>query len=357
MSGAVAVSKALKLAELTARLPKEQAGTIDEWVAIQAAIQPFGRVCSDVERWVLALDPDATNRAQTRQLSRRVVVGPVQDGDCDVFAQLSAKDAIDLDVAVDAIADTLPADPSQARDRDHRRAAAVGVLARQAFGQDPLPTHTLVVHVNATDPALPSLSDQTVDGVAAVERWGNLLTTQLPEFLSGSRVVVRPILDPAGLGPIDAHDPSEAMRLALAARNPVEVFPFGAKPAWLCDVDHTRSYVPGCPGQTRLDNLGPLSRRAHRAKTHAGWIVTQIQPGTFVWNSPHGYRYLVTPKGSVRLNPRSVEEPGADHTRVYNQSKPGPLSSRGHPVVRRPAPPDPPPPPPEPEVDDTPPPF
>lgn len=74
-------------------------------------------------------------------MTRRVVVGPVEGGDCDALAQLSAKDAIDLNTAVNAIADTLPTNPTQARDRDHRRAAAVGVLARQAFGQVVLPAH------------------------------------------------------------------------------------------------------------------------------------------------------------------------------------------------------------------------
>lgn len=59
--------------------------------------------------------------------------------------------------------------------------------------------------------------------------------------------------------------------------------------------------MPGRGGQTRLENLGPLSRRAHRAKTHGGWRLTQPQPGTFHWRSPAGFEYLVTPRGTTTL--------------------------------------------------------
>lgn len=60
--------------------------------------------------------------------------------------------------------------------------------------------------------------------------------------------------------------------------------------------------APGVePGQTCPDNLGPLSRRVHNAKTHAGWRVEQPRPGVFLWTSPLGYRYRVDPDGSHEL--------------------------------------------------------
>ena len=46
---------------------------------------------------------------------------------------------------------------------------------------------------------------------------------------------------------------------------------------------------------TRPDNLGPLSRKVHRAKTHGGWQLDQPSPGVFLWRSPLGFGYLVTP--------------------------------------------------------------
>ena len=63
------------------------------------------------------------------------------------------------------------------------------------------------------------------------------------------------------------------------------------------DIDHTRPWEP--TGRlTRPDNLGPLSRKVHRAKTFGGWQLTQPSPGNYLWRSPLGFGYLVTPSHS-----------------------------------------------------------
>jgi len=86
------------------------------------------------------------------------------------------------------------------------------------------------------------------------------------------------------------------------------VFPWSTRRSTGLDLDHTTAYrkgtdgTPPPPGQTRPDNLGPLTRRAHRAKTHGGWQVTQPLPGTYLWRSPLGYRYLVTPSKTWALD-------------------------------------------------------
>ncbi len=60
-------------------------------------------------------------------------------------------------------------------------------------------------------------------------------------------------------------------------------------------------YRPGGKGQTRASNLGPLSRRPHRAKTHAGWHLQQPTPGIFWWTTPNGQHYRVGPNGTMRI--------------------------------------------------------
>ena len=62
------------------------------------------------------------------------------------------------------------------------------------------------------------------------------------------------------------------------------------------------SAVVDTPGQTRPDNLGPLGRRVHRAKTHGRWRVEQVAPGCYPWRSPEGFVYLVTPSLSLELH-------------------------------------------------------
>ncbi|MGB3954093.1 MAG: hypothetical protein WBL05_02205, partial [Brooklawnia sp.] len=80
----------------------------------------------------------------------------INDGHVAMWGLLDAADGIDFDQAINRIANSLPNDPTAAggSDLDARRAAAVGILARTAFGQHTLPTHTLVVHITATDPAI-----------------------------------------------------------------------------------------------------------------------------------------------------------------------------------------------------------
>ena len=54
----------------------------------------------------------------------------------------------------------------------------------------------------------------------------------------------------------------------------------------------------GRPGQTRIGNLGPHTRYHHRIKTHGSWQVSQPEPGTWLWRSPHHRIYLVNANGT-----------------------------------------------------------
>jgi hypothetical protein len=103
------------------------------------------------------------------------------------------------------------------------------------------------------------------------------------------------------------------------------------------DVDHTIPYLSpdkgGPPGQTRLGNLGPHTRRHHREKTHGRWQVRQPEAGTWLWRSPHGRIYLVNasgthPSATLRMptpsgmrRPASRQRSQADKTRAM--SRPG----------------------------------
>ena len=50
--------------------------------------------------------------------------------------------------------------------------------------------------------------------------------------------------------------------------------------------------MPWPRGSTQTENLAPLCRRHHRLKTHAPWTLTVLEPGSYLWRSPHGYTYL-----------------------------------------------------------------
>jgi hypothetical protein len=83
------------------------------------------------------------------------------------------------------------------------------------------------------------------------------------------------------------------------------VFAYAAAVSRSIDVDHTIPYLSrdrgGPPGQTRIGNLGPQTRRHHRHKTYGGWQVRQPEPGTWIWRSPHKHIYLVNATGTDPL--------------------------------------------------------
>ena len=63
-----------------------------------------------------------------------------------------------------------------------------------------------------------------------------------------------------------------------------------------------RDAIRRAQARTRLENLGPLTRFVHRAKTHGGWKLDQPESGLFVWTSPLGHRYLVARSHTIALD-------------------------------------------------------
>ena len=317
IEGAVAWAHARFVAFQCLSLSASAAALVDQRCAHALRIWPISRLLHHLKAWIIEADPEAAAAKEAvARHGRHVDISGIEDGHCHLFGRLSAEDAIAFDQALDAVADTLPAPelPSQLAQHEHdsarlsklnrdaRRAAAVGVLAKQAFGQEALPVQ-LVVHINGDDPALHGEPGQPeASGAATIERWGAFLSSRLPEFLSGSRVVVRPVIDLNTNASIEHYRPDARMRFALIQRHPVEVFPYGTRASRGCDIDHPVAYHPdGPPDQTRMDNLGPLSRFSHRGKTHGGFEVDQISPGVFHWRTPAGFEYLVSPAGTINI--------------------------------------------------------
>ncbi len=301
------------------QLPFDAAIAVDRQASHCLGFNSFFVMLDELAGWVLDADPGRAKRE--RELARQerfVHVGRFEDDHVGLFGKVAAEDGVIFDQALDQIAQTLPTPeiPEGLDERDvarfvrgQRRAAAFGIFARQAIGQDSLMDVDLVVHVPAQTLAegIDAAGD-SVDSAGAplgtsayVEGWGRLLTDSLPGFLAGSKVTVRPVLDPNMLPDATGYEPTAAQRLALSVRNPRSVFPYSTTSARRCDIDHTIAYdPPGRAGPTAMANLGPLERTAHRAKTAGHWQADQPEPGAFHWASPMGFEYLVTGQGTVR---------------------------------------------------------
>jgi 5-methylcytosine-specific restriction endonuclease McrA len=92
------------------------------------------------------------------------------------------------------------------------------------------------------------------------------------------------------------------MRELVILRDRQCVFPWCGRDARACDLDHTVPYdEDGPPGQTSPQNLAPLCRRHHRAKTAKRWRYERTEDDSYTWTSPHQKHYLVNGSGTVAL--------------------------------------------------------
>lgn len=167
--------------------------------------------------------------------------------------------------------------------------------------------------------------------VAEVERFGPITSDLLKTWLDRTRVTVTPVLDLADAQWSPRHDPPPRMREQVVLRHRGCVFPYCGRDARSADLDHVEPWdpdhprdpaVPGDPTDpsgTTPDNLAPLCRRHHRAKTHGRWRYEALpdpftdptgdpanprptRPPEHLWVGPHGETFLVTGGRTVALN-------------------------------------------------------
>jgi hypothetical protein len=331
---------ACKTASSTRELSAELAAVVDRRISPWAHSLSWGRLEAVIAGVVIDADPEAA-AATARQAEGRqgVWIGRSTDaGIKDIYIRTETPNAIWFDASIDRIADGL-ALLGDGASQDIRRGRAVGVLAQpqraldlfsqaaaasaatssasdEAEGEpddgagartgtrevdhgawaDPRPPATLYVHVSQ------EVLDGDVAGVARLEGIGPVITDQVRRWLGHCRVTVKPVIDLPNQIPVDAYEIPDRLREAVHLRSPVDVFPFATNTTRKRDIDHTEPYRDpdggGPPGQTRLDNLGPLTRFHHRIRTHGRWQVVQPVNGIFIWRSPHGRTYIVDHTGT-----------------------------------------------------------
>lgn len=155
------------------------------------------------------------------------------------------------------------------------------------------PRAEVVIHI-ATD----ALGNTT--GSARIEKAGNITTQILREILRDVDVTIQPLIDLPEMPPVDNYAPPPRMRRALLMLMNTDMFPFSTTTSLHLDLDHTIEFRNGRRKQTRIGNLAPINRRAHRAKTAGIWKVQQPLPGMLAWQSPLGYRYHVIRDGLTK---------------------------------------------------------
>jgi hypothetical protein len=346
MSGSLAAWKARLVARQTIRLSAEAAGFVDTHVAPTAHKMRPAQLDRLVNEAIGRFMPDEVQRLAEASWDKRHVTLHDQlvsfTGTMTLEAELDIADALDLETAVAAGAQQR-ADLGSTESLDVRRAQAVGDLARGQLPLDLLPDHLpndlnpdaapdqmarrkapprqVVLYVHLSDAALGG-----ADPVARIERGNTLVTVEQVRSWCGrpdTHVVVKPVIDLEACTWSESDTVPEPIKEHVALRDRTCVFPWCTRPArkchpddpgdsgeYPCDNDHV---IPrGRHGPTCSCNIAPLCRRHHRLKTHTPWTYTVLDPGTYLWTSPHGYQLLRDPTGTLDITPDRPRAAPAD---------------------------------------------
>lgn len=317
--GTLEVWRARQIAQSTRCLPPEGAAYVDRHLAPVA--HKVGKVRIDrlVEEAMTRFDPDQTReRAAAAAEARKVDVHRDDldhSGLADINATVDLTDADDFEAAIARRAHHL-GEQGDTDSLDVRRAKALGAMARADLGLDletgdrpassPGTCAELRVHVDAADlTAALTGGEPTSTGLARVERTRNFIHLDaLRRWLSRPdlKLSIRQVIDTTATTRIEQYEIPDRLRSQVAERDGHCVFPHCTRPAHRGDIDHITPYDPGGPpGQTATHNLAALCRNHHRHKTFGGWSYAMLEPGYYLWRTPHGHRLLVTPTGTVTL--------------------------------------------------------
>ncbi len=324
------VWQARRIAALTRGLTQEAAAWVDRQVAAYAHKVGPAQLERLVEEAIARFMPEEAERQRDERAdSRKFDVHHDHvtfNGTSHIDGELDLADALDLDAAVAREAENLKAAGCEAG-LDARRAMAAGHIARRQLALDLAPTqekgdeadggqpsaHTrstrhgakprqVVLHVHLSEAALRGNNAGDFH-LARVENHSQVVTAdQVRDWCANpdTQVTVKPILDLDERVHVGAYEIPDRLHDQARERDLTCVFPWCNHPARRCDTDHVIAHADG--GPTATDNLAPLCRGHHRLKTHSPWGYTVLEPGSYLWTSPHGYQFLRDHTGTVDVS-------------------------------------------------------
>ncbi|BBY61187.1 HNH endonuclease signature motif containing protein [Mycolicibacterium sarraceniae] len=292
-------------AETMAGVDAELAAVVARWPSMTPK-----KLATEIDGVVVQRDPDAVRRIQERGKQCDVTFWENSEGYVEITAVLTVVDGAAVEKRINTMAKSVcDTDP---RTMGQRRSAALGALgtgeerlACQCGESDCVaatkPTGSVVIHVVADQATLNGTSNKP----AYVLDTGTVISAELLAELKAKarqRPVVIPVDDASEYG----YHPSRALADFVRSRDLTCRAPGCAKPARVCDIDHT---VPWPYGATHASNLKLLCRDHHILKTFWGWKDQQLQDGTVMWTIPDDGTYVTTP-GSILLFPALMTPTG-----------------------------------------------
>ena len=330
LTGEVDLFVARRVAKLSRHLPADRVGIVDRAVARMIGRESGGRVLAVAEAKIIEADPALHDERVEAERRRRYVSSSRTDeyGLRTVIARVEAGDAVWVDATVTRVAEIItPRHPDASA--DEVRSIAFGWLARPAElltllleHRDPqeeldvepsrataFPTDLLdALRTADLTPLAPKtvlyvhLHEAAIHGtsaVARVEGLGPVTLTGLHALLARTHLVVKPVIDLSDRVRSTAYEHPESLKERVHLVTGGDYWPYATSTSRNVDYDHPIPFRDtGPPGQTGTHNSGPLGRRHHRWKTHAGYRARQCGQGRYVWLTPHGLGMLVDHRGT-----------------------------------------------------------
>lgn len=294
-AGRITPPQALALAQGSYRLPDEQVPEFERRLLLRAGDQTLPGLRQSIKRAVTILDPATAEERRVRAVAERHVrIEPAEDGMAWLLALLPAADALAIKTCIDGAART--AARSDDRTLDQLRADALingilsGIDGEMPSEHGRRPSITVTV-------SLPTLVGRDQQP-AWLDGYGPITAEYARRIAHDPSGTWRRLLtDPAGGQVLDygrtRYRPPQHVVDHVIARDGQCTFPFCDRDARRSDLDHIEPYPEG---PTAVDNLQPLHRRHHNAKTSGGWSAERDPTtGTTTWRSPHGRRYRSAP--------------------------------------------------------------
>ena len=320
-SGQLPAWRARRLAEQTMTLSPDAVAWVDAQLAPYLHKTSFTAQERLVAEAMTRFDPvRAAEEADRAEDRRHVTVSHDQVsfwGTSRVEGELDLPDALDLEAALQAGARALK-DLGSTEPLDVRRSHALGALARGEvtleYDDSPADSQAhdrghrqVLIYVHLSEAALRA-GDSDCLHLARVENTRTVVTADQVRAWCGSRVggpdvqiVVKPVIDLDDHLHVGAYEVPHRLAEQSELRDHTCVFPWCSRPATRCDKDHVVAHDRD--GPTCSCNIAALCRRHHRLKTHAPWSYVPLEPGSYLWTSPHGYQYLVDHTGTLDVTP------------------------------------------------------
>jgi hypothetical protein len=346
------------IASRSRTVPADRMWIIDRAVARAIATESVSRILDVADAKIIEADAGTHEQEAAEAKQRRfAAVGQAEDdGTRMVVARIDAADGPGIDAILDRVAETLLTSHPDAT-LDERRSMAMGYFGRLPQlieillrGVDPTTdpntdpdalARALAIPADVLellrDPAIAArIAPQSTlyvhlheavllgeDGVARVEGLGPMTLSELQVLLARHHVTVQPVIDLSDRVRTTAYEHPESIKERVHLVTGGDYWPYASSTRRSVDYDHPTPYRPGAPPehppQTGTHNSGPLGRRHHRWKTHAGFTSKQCGHGRYVWTTPHGLAFLVDHRGTRRIDPDHAHQMlhAGDHVELY----------------------------------------